>query len=115
MNAAPGYCIARGWRVCMSYLALGIILGVYGAMSVVAFLAYAVDKRAAALGNRRVPEARLHLLELAFGWPGALLGRRLLRHKTRKRGYSVVFWLIGVEHAVAWVLVAWMLITRESG
>jgi len=96
----------------MEKVVIGIILGVYAAMSVVTFLAFAVDKRAASLGNRRIPEARLHLLELAFGWPGAFLGRRLLRHKTIKRKYVVVFWLIGAVHAAVWVGVVWWLVAH---
>ncbi|MCB9838925.1 MAG: DUF1294 domain-containing protein [Phycisphaeraceae bacterium] len=98
----------------MNPVVIGVVIGVYGAMSVVAFLAYAVDKRAAALGNRRIPEARLHLLELCFGWPGALLARRLLRHKTLKRGYSAVFWAIGAAHLVGWGAVVWWMV-RGSG
>jgi uncharacterized membrane protein YsdA (DUF1294 family) len=98
----------------MNPVVIGVILGVYGAMSVVAFMAYAVDKRAASLGRRRIPEARLHLLELAFGWPGAFLGRRLLRHKSGKRSYSVVFWLIGAAHLSAWAVAVWWLVSRGS-
>jgi uncharacterized membrane protein YsdA (DUF1294 family) len=60
---------------------------VYGAMSVVAFQAYLVDKRAAVRDRRRIPETTLHLLELLGGWPGALLAQRLIRHKNAKAGY----------------------------
>ena len=83
----------------MNNVLIGLVLGIYGVMSVLTFLAFGADKRAAKLGKRRIPEARLHLMELAFGWPGAFLGRRLLRHKSSKASYSIVFWLIGV----AWI------------
>ena len=76
------------------------------------FLAFGVDKRAAKLGNRRIPEARLHTMELAFGWPGAFLGRKLLRHKSVKTSYTIVFWLIGAAHLAAWGLIVWWRVTR---
>jgi uncharacterized membrane protein YsdA (DUF1294 family) len=83
---------------------LVIAATVYGAMSVVAFQAYLVDKRAATLGRRRIPETTLHLLELLGGWPGALLAQRVIRHKNAKVGYQVVFWLIGMAHVAGWIL-----------
>ena len=98
----------------MEKVVIGVILGLYAAMSVVTFLAYAVDKRAAKLGNSRIPEARLHLLELCFGWPGAFLGRRLLRHKTLKRKFTVIFWVNGVLNLVFLGLVVWWLVGRGS-
>jgi len=62
--------------------------------SLITFATYALDKAAARQGGARVPERTLHLLELAGGWPGALLGQQLLRHKTRKVSYQLVFWLM---------------------
>lgn len=78
-----------------------IVLG-YGVMSVVAFLAYALDKARARRGGRRIPERTLHLLELMGGWPGALLAQRVVRHKRRKVSYMVVFALIVLVHVAAW-------------
>ena len=49
----------------------------------------------------RVPEARLHLLELLGGWPGAFLAQRRLRHKCAKGSYQVVFWLIVLAYQFA--------------
>jgi uncharacterized membrane protein YsdA (DUF1294 family) len=78
------------------------VVALYGVMSAVTFVAFAVDKRAAGRGRRRVPERTLHTLELLGGWPGAALGVHLLRHKSSKRTYLVVFWAIGLLHALAW-------------
>jgi uncharacterized membrane protein YsdA (DUF1294 family) len=78
---------------------------VYGAMSVVAFQAYLVDKRAAVRDRRRIPETTLHLLELLGGWPGALLAQRLIRHKNAKLSYQVVFWVIVMVHVAGWAMV----------
>jgi uncharacterized membrane protein YsdA (DUF1294 family) len=77
-------------------------------MSVVAFQAYLVDKRAAVRDRRRIPETTLHLLELLGGWPGALLAQRLIRHKNAKVGYQVVFWVIVMVHVAGWIALWWV-------
>jgi uncharacterized membrane protein YsdA (DUF1294 family) len=90
-------------------LAMGI-LGAYVVNSLLTFLIYAWDKRAARRGRERVPEVTLHTLELFGGWPGALLAQRLIRHKNAKVSYQVVFWLIVTLHACAWF--AWWRFSR---
>ena len=50
-------------------------------------VAYAVDKRAARLARRRVPERTLLVLGLLGGWPAAQVARHALRHKTRKASF----------------------------
>lgn len=75
-----------------------ILLVWHAAASLVAVLAYALDKRAAVRGTWRTPEARLHLLALLGGWPGALLAMRLFKHKRRKAAFVRVFWLTVVGH-----------------
>jgi uncharacterized membrane protein YsdA (DUF1294 family) len=69
--------------------------------ALVAVGAYALDKRAAVKGTRRVPEARLHTLALLGGWPGALLAMRLFKHKRRKAAFVRVFWVTVVVHLAA--------------
>jgi uncharacterized membrane protein YsdA (DUF1294 family) len=92
-----------------------VVAAIYGGMSLVTFIVYGYDKKVAQLNEtlrepgRRVPEAWLHWLELAGGWPGAGLGQLLLRHKTRKAGYQAVFRLIVAAHIVGWGLYgAWV-------
>ena len=65
----------------------------YAAASVAAFVAYVLDKVAAKSKRRRIPESTLHLLGLIGGWPGALVAQSLVRHKTRKREFQVLFWV----------------------
>ena len=89
---------------------VGAIAAFYLLMSVVTFVAYGWDKRAARRAKRRTPEAKLHFLEAACGWPGALIAQQAFRHKTRKRSYLVVLWLIVAAHLAAWAvaLVMWL-------
>ena len=79
------------------------LLLAYLLASVLAFAAYLYDKRRALRNGWRTPEARLHLLELLGGWPGALIAQQLLRHKTRKLSFQLVFWLIVMLHQVVWL------------
>ncbi|MDP9505283.1 DUF1294 domain-containing protein [Pseudomonas protegens] len=84
--------------------AISIIpLVAYGAVSLLTFLLYWHDKRRARAEGQRTPEKVLHALELAGGWPGALLAQQLLRHKTRKVSYQTLFWLIVALHQVYWI------------
>lgn len=69
------------------------VLGLYLVASTIAFGAYALDKSAARNNQWRTQESTLHLFALAGGWPGALAAQRLLRHKSRKQSFQVVFWI----------------------
>lgn len=54
------------------------------------------DKQRAISGGRRIRESDLLGLALFGGSPGALLARRLFRHKTRKEPFSTKLLLIVV-------------------
>ncbi len=82
------------------------VAGVYLGLSVVAFLAYAFDKSAAARGRWRTSEHKLHMLALAGGWPGALLAQQFLRHKSAKQSFRQVFWGTVFLNIVGLVLLA---------
>jgi uncharacterized membrane protein YsdA (DUF1294 family) len=77
----------------------------YAVTSGVSFIAYAIDKRAARRGQWRVSEATLQLLAVGGGWPGALLAQQVLRHKTRKQTFQVVFWLAVAANIAAFALI----------
>ena len=96
---------ALGLMVLADLLPLLIFLGFIGA-SVATYLVYWWDKSAARNGRWRTPESTLHLLSVAGGWPGALLAQQLLRHKTQKRSFRLVFWLVVLVNIVVliWVL-----------
>ncbi|SFP84567.1 Uncharacterized membrane protein YsdA, DUF1294 family [Geopseudomonas sagittaria] len=80
----------------------------YGGASLLILALYWHDKRSARQGQWRTPENTLHAVELLGGWPGALLAQQVLRHKTRKVSYQLVFWGIVALHQAFWV--DWLLL-----
>lgn len=80
-----------------------IPLAAYGIVSVLAFFLYWSDKRKARADHWRTPENVLHAVELAGGWPGALLAQQVFRHKTRKVSFQLLFWMIVLLHQVFWI------------
>jgi len=70
-----------------------LILGLYIVMSLIAFIAYAMDKSAAQQGRWRTKESTLHLMGLLGGWPGALFAQKKLRHKSSKQEFKTVYWI----------------------
>ncbi|PDV97802.1 DUF1294 domain-containing protein [Candidatus Chloroploca asiatica] len=71
-------------------------------------LVYRFDKIQATQGQRRVPEATLHLLDALGGWPGALIAQWALPHKTRKAAYQLTFWLLVGLHLLGLAGVVWV-------
>lgn len=79
-----------GYSVRVSELHM-IVLIAYTGLSVITFVAYAIDKSAAQAGRWRTKETTLHLLSLAGGWPGALIAQETLRHKSRKNSFRYIY------------------------
>lgn len=77
-----------------------VVLGLYLVASAVSFLVYAHDKSAAKRNQWRTPERLLHVLSLLGGWPGALFAQKLLRHKSKKQSFQIVFWTTVVLNCV---------------
>ncbi len=90
---------------------LGLIVW-YVIASAAVFALYGRDKRAAQRGRWRTPENTLHLMSLLGGWPGALIARRVFRHKTRKQPFRAIFWAtVIVNLAMLLWLLGWILPT----
>lgn len=81
------------------------VVGWYAIINVVTFLVYAKDKQAAKARQWRVPEKSLHLLAVAGGWVGAMLGQTYLRHKTKKAEFRVVYYLTVLINLVGLIAV----------
>lgn len=105
----PPLAIAFGFFVLLWVGVIGgwmnpLLVWPYGLLSVLALILYALDKRAAQRDQRRIPEINLHLVSLFGGWPGALVARHWLRHKTRKQPFRTIFWAIVVINSALLIL-----------
>lgn len=98
------FVVAVGVSALLGNIPAGFWYG-YVAMSIITFIVYTIDKSAAQFGRWRIREATLHILALGGGWPGAAAAQQVLRHKSRKRSFRVVFWLTVVLNAAA---LAWL-------
>ncbi|WP_070887853.1 DUF1294 domain-containing protein [Pseudomonas sp. D1-3] len=89
----------------LRWLAIGTVWPalLYPVASVLCLFLYWHDKNSAQQRRQRMPENTLHLIELAGGWPGALVAQQAFRHKTRKASYQLVFWAIVVLHQLVWI------------
>ncbi len=83
----------------------------YPVMSLVTYFLYADDKSRAKRKDWRTSEQTLHLCELAGGWLGGFIAQRMLRHKSQKESYQVMFWAIVIIHYIAWLL--WLFLGRR--
>lgn len=83
------------------------IAGIYLVLSILTFVLYAADKRAAQTNRWRTPENTLLLVGLVGGWPGAAVAQQVLRHKTKKLSFRTRFWTTVILNVIAFVLLAW--------
>lgn len=84
----------------------------YVVMSSLAFFLYAKDKQAAIKQHRRISEQTLWMVGLLCGWPGALIAQKLLRHKTSKPSFLIVFWLTVFVNVGAFLGFCWLYFDR---
>jgi len=98
LMAAYGAAIA--WAVWTRLLPWWV-LPAWGLLNLLTFFAYWQDKYAAGKGNWRISESTLHFWSLAGGWPGAWFAQQLLRHKSRKQEFRVVYWATVTLHCAA--------------
>ena len=64
------------------------------AINLTTFLLYGYDKLIASTQLLRMPEWNLHGLALLGGSPAGLLAQKFFHHKTIKRSFQMVYWII---------------------
>ena len=90
-----GAITAGGW------LWLGGLWAWLIAVNAVAFASYGLDKRRARRRQWRIAEAVLLTLAILGGAAGSVAGQQTFRHKTKKRSFRFLFWLILFLQAAA--------------
>ncbi|MET6677888.1 DUF1294 domain-containing protein [Citrobacter amalonaticus] len=60
-------------------------------VNILTLVIYGADKIAARKAWRRVPEFTLLVVGVVGGWPGAIVGQQLFRHKTQKQPFKTYF------------------------
>jgi uncharacterized membrane protein YsdA (DUF1294 family) len=86
------YVITLGALVSLSRLPAYVPCAIF-LLSIISYLTYRNDKRAAEQRGWRTPENCLHVLSLFGGWPGAMIAQNHLRHKSSKPGFRTVFYI----------------------
>lgn len=81
------------------------VVSLYLMMSLVTFCMYGIDKSAARKGAWRISENALLAAGLFCGWPGAVAGQFVFRHKTSKVSFLMMFWLTVLLNAVILIAV----------
>ncbi len=71
---------STGWNLYVVYL---------GAINVVTFGLFGLDKGLSKAGIIRIPEWVLHAFTLAGGFVGQFLGRRVFHHKTNRQNHPL--------------------------
>lgn len=87
----------------------GLLLG-----NALTLMIYGLDKMAARKAWRRVPEATLLIFGVVGGWPGAIAGQQIFRHKTQKQPFKTWF-LISVIINILLLVAAWRFLPLTQG
>ena len=88
------------------------IAAIYLVMSLVTFVVFWRDKRAAQHNRWRTPENTLMTLALLGGWPGAMLAMKCVRHKTRTRLFTLGVPAAAVLHGIGLGALLWLVVLR---
>ena len=71
-----------------------LLAAYFAAINAWAYAIYIFDKHHARSKGWRISERQMHVMEALGGWPAAFLAQRQFRHKSSKKTYQAVFWLI---------------------
>jgi len=73
--------------------------------NVSAFVIWFVDKHQARKGGWRVPERTLHVMAILGASPASLAAMSILRHKTQKRFFTILYSVLLVVHIAVFLLI----------
>ncbi|QPC98929.1 DUF1294 domain-containing protein [Qipengyuania soli] len=84
------------------------------AMNFAAFAMFGIDKARSEAGEWRIRESTLLTLALFGGLPGALAGRSLFRHKTRKKSFNEALRLVMLLYLLAMLYILYISLLSDS-
>lgn len=84
----------------------------YALISLITFIQYWQDKKAAQHNQRRTPENTLHNMSLLGGWMGALLAQLVLRHKSQKAQFRQTFWMTVIGNIIIFSILVYFGLTN---
>jgi len=79
------------------------VMALYVVLSLITFIAYAIDKSAAQNDRWRTKENTLHMFSIIGGWPGAYFAQNKLRHKSSKSQFKAVYWITALLNVVFFI------------
>ncbi|MBA4712074.1 MULTISPECIES: DUF1294 domain-containing protein [Citrobacter] len=82
--------------------------------NVLTLVIYGADKMAARKAWHRVPESTLLVFGVVGGWPGAIAGQQLFRHKTQKQPFKTYFIISILLSVSAMAAVYWLFAFSSS-
>lgn len=77
-------------------------------VNVLTLILYGVDKFTAKKAWRRVPEMTLLVFGFVGGWPSAMMGQQIFRHKTQKQPFKTYFILSVILNIIVVAAAYWL-------
>ena len=101
--------LGTGLLTCISYYqGLNIVWSYFLSINLLTFFFYGYDKKFSwRTSYFRIPESILHSLAMCGGAPGGLTGQMFFRHKTKKKSFQIVYWVIVIVQMIILSLIPW--------
>lgn len=89
------------------YQGLNIVWSYFLSINLLTFFFYGYDKKFSRASYFRIPESILHSLAICGAAPGGLVGQMFFRHKTMKKSFQIVYWVIVIVQMIILSLFPW--------
>ena len=104
VSAGPFTVAAIPFIISLSIVARNPLpLLLYSAMSLLCGWMYRLDQQRAKEERWRIPDNSMHLTQLLYGWPGAIIAQQLYRHKVSKKAFQGALRFIIFLHLIGWI------------